>query len=107
MLSKAGRWLELFVLGFIVVAWMQCWASESTGRSPLDELPAHVKQVTYFGERADWSHSHKGRLTADGKKILFLEKTFGDAYEIELATRIIRPMTHHYFHEGYTRGRFI
>ncbi len=73
----------------------------------MDELPAHIKQVTHFGERADWSHSHKGRLTADGRKILFLEKTFGDVYEIELATGIIRPMTHHYFHEGYTRALYL
>lgn len=69
------------------------------GKSPLDELPAHIKQVTYFGERADWSH--------DGKKILFLEKTFGDVFEIELATGIIRPITHHYFHEGYTRALYL
>jgi hypothetical protein len=68
-------------------------------KSPLDELPAHIKQVTYFGERADWSH--------DGKKILFLEKTFGDVYEIELSTGIIRPLTHHYFHEGYTRALYL
>jgi hypothetical protein len=69
------------------------------GKSPLDELPAYIKQVTYSGERADWSH--------DGKKILFLEKTFGDVYEIELSTGIIRPLTHHYFHEGYTRALYL
>jgi hypothetical protein len=69
------------------------------GKSPLDELPAHIKQMTQFGERADWSH--------DGEKILFLEKTFGDAYELELSTGILRPMTHHYFHEGYTRALYL
>lgn len=69
------------------------------GKSPLDELPAYIKQVTHFGERADWSH--------DGKKILFLEKTFGDIFEVELATGIIRPMTHNYFHEGYTRALYL
>ncbi len=65
-------------------------------KSPLDELPPHIKRITHFGQRADWSH--------DGKRILFLAKTFGDAYEVELATGIMRPMTHHYFHEGYTRA---
>ena len=69
------------------------------GISPLDELPAHIKRVTYFGQRADFSH--------DGKRILFIEKTFGDVYEVELATNIIRPKTHHYYHEGYTRALYL
>ena len=67
--------------------------------SPLDDLPSYIKRVTPFGERADWSH--------DGKRILFLSKTFGDVYEIELETGVIRPMTHHYFHEGYTRALYL
>jgi len=99
MSLKARRLFRSLLLGFVFVVLTSCWASQGAGRSPLDELPAHIRQVTYFGERADWSH--------DGKKILFLEKTFGDAYEIELATRIIRPVTHHYFHEGYTRALYL
>jgi hypothetical protein len=71
----------------------------SNDRSPLDELPRHIKRVTNFGQRADWSH--------DGKRILFIEKTFGDVYEVELKTKTIRPMTHHYFHEGYTRALYL
>jgi hypothetical protein len=67
--------------------------------SPLDELPGYIKQVTHFGQRADFSH--------DGKRILFIEKTFGDVYEVELETGIIRPMTHRYFHEGYTRALYL
>jgi hypothetical protein len=69
------------------------------GKSPADDLPPHITRLTYFGERADFSH--------DGKRILFVEKTFGDVYEIEIATKIIRPMTHHYFHEGYTRALYL
>jgi len=69
------------------------------GKSPLDELPAYIRQVTHFGQRADWSH--------DGKRILFLEKTFGDAYEIDLETNIIRAMTHRYYHEGYVRVLYL
>jgi len=65
----------------------------------LDELPPYIRQVTHFGERADWSH--------DGKRLLFIEKTFGDAYEVELATGIVRPVTHRYFHEGYTRALYL
>lgn len=55
-----------------------------------------ITRLTYFGERPDWS--------ADGKRLIFVEKTFGDVYEIEVETRVLRPLTHHYFHEGYTRA---
>lgn len=76
-----------------------CLAESQKGKSPVDDLPPHIKQVTYFGERADWSH--------DGKRILFLEKTFGDAYELELATGVIRLQTGHYYHQGYTRALYL
>jgi hypothetical protein len=73
--------------------------TEPVAKSPLDELPSYIHRVTYFGQRADWSH--------DAKRLLFIEKTFGDVYEVELATGIIRPMTHRYFHEGYTRALYL
>src|ERR1041385_2501957 len=69
------------------------------GESPADHLPPHITQVTWFGERADWSH--------DGKKILFLTKTFGDAMEIDLATKRVRNLTAHYPHHGYTRALYL
>lgn len=69
------------------------------GESPADHLPDPIARLTYFGERADWSH--------DGKRILFLEKTYGDVFETEVATRIIRPVTHHYPHEGYVRALYL
>src|SRR5437773_2670459 len=74
-------------------------AQTSPGASPADHLPPHITQVTWFGERADWSH--------DGKRILFIEKTFGDVYELELSTKIVRAMTHHYPHYGYTRALYL
>jgi len=67
--------------------------------SPLTNLPDHIRQVTHFGQRADWSH--------DGKKILFLEKTFGDVYEVDLETGHIRGMSHHFFNEGFTRALYL
>jgi hypothetical protein len=63
------------------------------------ELPDHITQVTTFGQRADWSH--------DGRKILFIEKTFGDVYEVTIETREVRPLTHHYYHEGYVRALYL
>lgn len=69
------------------------------GQSPLENLPPHITRLTHFGQRADWSH--------DGRRILFIEKTYGDVYEVDLQTRTIRPMTHHYYHEGYTRALYL
>jgi hypothetical protein len=69
------------------------------GKNPADELPPHIRQLTWFGERADWSH--------DGKRILFVEKTFGDVFEVEVATGRIRAMTHHFPHHGFTRALYL
>jgi hypothetical protein len=67
--------------------------------NPVNHLPPHIRRITGFGERADWSH--------DGKRILFLSKTFGDALEIDLPTGVIRNLTAHYPHHGYTRGLYL
>lgn len=67
--------------------------------NPADHLPAHIRHLTDFGERADWS--------LDGTKILFLSKTFGDAMELEVATGKIRNLTQHYPHYGYTRALYL
>lgn len=74
-------------------------SAQKSGASPTDHLPPHITQLTAFGERADWSH--------DGKKILFLSKTFGDAMEIDLETKTIRNLTAHYPHYGYTRALYL
>lgn len=67
--------------------------------SPMDDLPDYITQVTHFGQRADWSH--------DGERILFIEKTFGDVFEVEVASGKIKPMTHHFFHEGFVRALYL
>lgn len=41
-----------------------------------ENSPPHIRRLTHFGERADWSH--------DGQRVLFVEKSFGDVYEIDL-----------------------
>src|SRR5690242_7416157 len=66
---------------------------------PADHLPAHIERLTSFGERADFSH--------DGKRILFLSKTFGDAMEFDIPTRAIGNLTAHYPHYGYTRALYL
>ena len=53
--------------------------------SPLEQLPAHIEQLSWFGERADFS--------PDNKRVAFMAKSFGDAFEIDLATRRVRCLT--------------
>ena len=74
-------------------------AQPTAGLNPAEQLPPHIKRLTQFGERADWS--------LDGKKILFLSKTFGDAMELEVASGAIRNLTQHYPHYGYTRALYL
>jgi len=74
-------------------------AEPKAGQNPADHLPPHITQITWFGERADFSH--------DGRRILFLAKTFGDAMELDLTTKRIRNLTAHYPHHGYTRALYL
>lgn len=73
--------------------------AEQAAKSPDQDLPSNISRLTWFGERADFSH--------DGKRVLFVEKTYGDVYEVELATRNLRLMTGHYHHLGYTRALYL
>jgi Tol biopolymer transport system component len=66
--------------------------------SPTEHLPRNVTQLTWFGERAAWS--------PDGKRIAFMSKSFGDAFEIDVATKHIRLLTH-YPHAGYLRVQYL
>jgi hypothetical protein len=62
-------------------------------------FPSCIKRMNYFGERPDWSH--------DGKKVLFVGRTFGDVYEMDIATGTIHALTHHYYHGGYLRALYL
>src|SRR5262245_4630105 len=90
---------QAMALASASVAVSSLAAESKSGENPADHLPSHITQVTWFGERADWSH--------DGKRILFLSKTFGDAMELDLATKRIRNLTAHYPHCGYTRALYL
>ncbi len=69
------------------------------GDSFVVNLPGNIRQITTFGERPDWSH--------DGKRIAFMEKTFGDAFEVEVLTGKLKPLTHHFFHNGFIRVLYL
>jgi hypothetical protein len=59
-------------------------AQRKTG-SPLDHLPKEAQILTHFGERADFSPGNQ--------RIAFMSKSFGDAFVIDLKTRVIRCLT--------------
>jgi hypothetical protein len=63
-------------------------AAMSAGRksgNPLDHLPKNIEILTHFGERAD--------ISPDNERIAFMDKSFGDAFVIDLKTRAIRCLT--------------
>ena len=67
--------------------------------TPEEHLPPEITHLTGFGERAVWS--------PDGKRIAFMSKSFGDAFEIDLATRLTRLLTGHFRHAGFLRVHYL
>ena len=53
--------------------------------SPLEHLPPEIEVLTHFGERAD--------ISPDNSTIAFMDKSFGDAFKIDLKSRTIRCLT--------------
>ena len=60
-------------------------SSQRKAANPLDSLPKNMELLTHFGERAD--------IAPDNQHIAFMSKSFGDAFVIDLKTRIIRCLT--------------
>src|ERR1041385_6036793 len=52
---------------------------------PLKHLPSNLEILTHFGERAD--------ISPDNRSVGFMDKSFGDAFVIDLNSRIIRCLT--------------
>lgn len=91
---------KILLITLLLFAAQITWAQmDLIDESPVDPMPPYLSQLTDFGQRPDWS--------LDGKHVVFLEKTFGDVYEVEVATGKLTPLTHHYFHEGYTRALYL
>lgn len=67
--------------------------------SPADHLPPHIRQLTDYGERADFS--------PDGRHLLFLSKQFGDVMELEIATGKVRCLSQHFLHHGFNRALYL
>ena len=92
--------LKVVLLLFACLSAGMSFAQQGNAKAWTDtEFPSYIKRMNYFGERPDWSH--------DGKKILFVSKSFGDVYEMDVATGTIQAMTHHYYHGGYLRALYL
>ena len=99
-MSRRGasfRVLAAAALSLAVVATLN--AQSKRAGNPERELPANIVQLTGFGERASWS--------PDDKRIAFMGKSFGDAFEIDLATRMTRLLTGHFVHPGFLRVQYL
>ena len=81
ILSGGTSWLFLLAAATLCLALSGFGQAKKSG-SPEKNPPPGVTQLTGFGERAAWS--------PDGKRIAFMSKSFGDAFEIDLETRMIR-----------------
>jgi hypothetical protein len=67
--------------------------------NPEKELPPNISQITGFGERAAWS--------PDDARVAFMGKSFGDAFEIDLQTKLTRMLTGHFPHAGFLRVQYL
>jgi hypothetical protein len=99
--NKSGKTVRTtLLLLFVFLSSGRLYAQSGMKNEWTDtQFPSYIKRMNYFGERADWSH--------DGKKILFVGRSFGDVYEMDVATGTIQALTHHYYHGGYLRALYL
>lgn len=98
--SRHGIPLRAIMVVCLLLLWGTLFSqTKIEGGWTDNEFPSYIKRLNYFGERPDWSH--------DGKKILFVSRSFGDVYELEIATGLYKPLTHHYYHGGYLRALYL
>ena len=67
--------------------------------NPTYQMPPGVKLISAFGERPVFS--------PDGRKIAFIGKSYGDAFEYDMASGQTRNLTTHAPHEGFLRIHYL
>ncbi|MDG2003730.1 MAG: hypothetical protein P8J20_10400 [Novosphingobium sp.] len=75
--------------------------SASVSGEAARELPSlnDAEMLSAFGGRANFS--------PDGKRIAFVGKTYGDAYELDIATGKLRNLTRGFPHQGIMRIQYL
>src|SRR5262252_8857441 len=91
--------LALVAMAGALIAPDRSGAQQRRSGAPEDHLPPNITHLAAFGERPAWS--------PDGKRIAFIGKSFGDAYEIDLRTHLVRMLTGHFTHAGFLRVQFL
>lgn len=97
-MSPLISWLGVAATALAFSAALSAAEARKPG-NPETQLPAHIVRVTGFGERAAWS--------PDDKHIAFMSKSFGDAFEIDLETKLVRLLTGHFTHPGFLRVHYL
>jgi hypothetical protein len=95
---------SVVLVGLALQALGNAWGAETAKTAaPLPprevNLPDGVERLVYYGGLPQFS--------PDGKKIVFVEKAFGQAYEMELASRTIRNLTAAFPHVGFLRVAYL
>ena len=94
----ARKVISLLIISTVAGAQLSLGQTRKAG-NPEEELPPNITQLTGFGERAAWS--------PDGKRVAFMSRSFGDAFEIDLVTKHIRLLTGHFQHSGFLRVQYL
>jgi Tol biopolymer transport system component len=92
------RIISLAAVSLLCAAQLLLGQAKKPG-NPEKELPPNITQLSGFGERASWS--------PDGKRVAFMGKSFGDAFEIDLTTKMTRLLTGHFVHSGFLRVQYL
>lgn len=91
-----SRWLQsLAGANALFIPLALCQAVATDGSPGIE----NAEMLSPFGGRAAFS--------PDGKKIAFVGKTYGDAYEIDIATRTLRNLTNGFPHQGIMRIQYL
>jgi dipeptidyl aminopeptidase/acylaminoacyl peptidase len=90
---RTGAWLLVALAATATILTAQ----DKRG-GPEQNLPPNITHLTGFGERASWS--------PDGAHIAFMSKSFGDAFVVDVRTKMVRLLTH-YPHAGYLRVQYL
>ena len=76
----------------------QAYSVPAELQAKIDSHP-HVRKLTDWGSRPDWS--------ADSKRLLFVSREYGDIFELDVASGKTRPLTFHYSHDGVLRAYYL
>jgi hypothetical protein len=97
MMMTPVRWLAVALGGaaFAIASAPLAAAQPEPRELTVDD----AKLLSPFGGRAAFS--------PDGKRVAFVGKTYGDAYEIEIATGKVRNLTRDIPHQGIMRIQYL